>query len=233
VGDAIDLACLAGVFASPRSSKALATFATANVLGVTALDVIAAQMLSRGDGATAADGSISVATSLIINRPPEEVYSFWRDFENLPQFMHHLESVRVTGDGRSHWAAKGPMGKTVEWDAETTEDRPNERIAWRSVGASEVENSGSVTFESAPGGRGTVVRVELGYNPPGGALGSAVALLFGEEPEQQVRDDLRRLKQVLETGEVVRSDASLRGTGTGLGEQRPAQPPEQAPPPQG
>jgi uncharacterized membrane protein len=143
----------------------------------------------------------------------EEIYSFWRNFENLPQFMYHLESVQVLGSGRSHWVAKAPGGATVEWDAETIEDRPNERIAWRSLPDADVTNSGSVEFRRAPGDRGTEIHVEIQYEPPAGKLGTLVAKLFGEEPSQQVGDDLRRLKQVLETGEIVRSEASPEGQG--------------------
>ncbi|MGB7923327.1 MAG: SRPBCC family protein, partial [Pyrinomonadaceae bacterium] len=220
-GDALDLAALGVAFASPDSRKGRVAFATANVLGVTALDVLCAQQLSRRNGTTTG-GAIQVKKSIAINRSPEELYSFWRDFENLPRFMNHLESVRTTGEGRSHWVAKAPAGTTVEWDAEITEDRPNELIAWRSLEGSDVANSGSVRFERATGGRGTFVRVEIDYDPPGGVIGAGIAKLFGEEPEQQVGADLRRFKQVMETGEVVLSDATLPGTG--LTEQRPGQP---------
>jgi uncharacterized membrane protein len=221
-GDALDLACLGAAFASPDSSKGRVAFATANVLTVTALDVICAQQLSRKNG-TNTGGGIRVTKSLAINRSPEELYEFWHDFENLPRFMYHLESVQVTRDGRSHWVAKAPAGTTVEWDAEITEDRPAELIAWRSVEGADVDNRGSVRFEKAPGGRGTILRVEIEYNPPGGVIGAGIAWLFGEEPEQQLQDDLRRFKQVVETGEVVRSEGSLQGAGAIA--QRAAQPP--------
>jgi uncharacterized membrane protein len=165
-------------------------------------------------------------TAITINRPVEEVYRFWRDLANLPSFMNHLASVEVTGNGRSHWTANAPAGRTVDWDAEIVEDKPNQRLAWRSLDGSQVSNSGWVSFTPAPGaGGGTEVRVELSYDPPGGALGKVVAKLFGEEPQQQVTDDLRRLKQVLETGEVVRSEGSPEGTRTlRLVTQPPAQP---------
>jgi uncharacterized membrane protein len=221
-GDAVDLACLAGVFASPDSNKGRAAFATANVLGVAALDVLCAQLLSEGPAATAGAGPVSAVTTLVINRPARELYDRWRDFERLPEFMHHLEAVHVTGERRSHWVAKAPAGMSVEWDAEITEDVPGERIAWRSLEGADVENSGSVSFVEAAGGRGTVVRVELTYSPPGGVLGKWGARLFGEEPEQQALSDLRRFKQLMETGEVMLSDGSL--VGTGVTEQRPAQP---------
>ncbi len=167
---------------------------------------------------------MKVTKTTTINSSPEELYRFWRDFENLPRFMRHLESVRVTEPGRSHWKAKAPAGTTVEWDAEITEDRPNELIAWRSLEGADVENSGSVRFTPATGGRGTVVTVNVEYDPPGGKVGSLVAKLFGEEPEQQVQDDLRAFKQVIETGEVVLSEATIRGTHFF---QRPGQHPEE------
>jgi uncharacterized membrane protein len=215
-GDAIDLASLGAAAASPNSNKGRLAFATANVLAVTALDVICAKQLSDGKQ------GIHAGASCIINRQPEEVHAFWRNFENLPRFMRHLESVKDLGDGRSHWVAKGPAGMTVEWDAMLVADDPGKVITWRSLENSDVDNAGAVRFERAPGGRGTIVRVNIEYNPIGGVLGAAVAKLFGEEPEQQLDDDLRRFKQILEIGEVVVSDATLYGTG--YFEQRPAQP---------
>lgn len=223
VGDALDLACLGAAFASPDSDKGRVAFATANVLAVTALDVLCAQKLSANgedEGASERRG-IPVNKSIIINSTPEELYQFWRDFEKLPSFMRYLESVKVTGEGRSHWVAKAPGG-SVEWDAEITEDRPNQLIAWRSLKGSEVETSGTVRFEQAAGGRGTVVHVELNYNPPGGMVGALFAKLFGEDPDGQMQIDLRRFKQVIEVGEVVISDGTL--TGEGYTEQRAAQP---------
>lgn len=175
--------------------------------------------------ADATQHGIRVRKSITVNRPADEVYGFWRNFENLPRFMKHLESVQMTGDRRSHWTAQAPAGTTVEWDAETTEDRPNELIAWRSVEGADVPNAGVVRFVPAPGGRGTEVHVDLRYDPPAGKLGKLVAKLFGEEPSQQVDGDLRRFKQVLEIGEVVYSDASIA---SGL---RPAHPPEAPLPP--
>jgi uncharacterized membrane protein len=161
-----------------------------------------------------------VTKTIIIDRSPDEVYVYWQDLENLPNFMSHLKSVRITGEKQSHWTAKGPAGTTVEWDAETIDDQPGSRIAWRSLPDSAIENSGSVQFERATGNRGTFVRVEITYMPPAGAAGAMAAKLFGEEPEQQLDDDLRALKQVIETGEVVKSDASIH---SGM---HAAQPPE-------
>ena len=228
-GDAMDLAVLGKAYASDRNDRNRVAAATAAVLGVTILDVIAGQRLSRGgDGALRERRqarTIRVRKSITINRTPEEVYRFWRSFENLPRFMAHLESVRSLDDRRSYWKAKAPLGATVEWTAEIIEDRPNALIAWRSLEGADVPNFGRVRFVPAAGGRGTEVHVEMQYDPPGGVIGATVAKLFGEEPSQQVDGDLRRLKQVLEVGEVVHSDASIhRGP-------HPAQPPAQVPEP--
>ena len=153
-------------------------------------------------------------SAITINAPPGEVYARWRDLERLPSFMDHLESVRETGAGRSHWVAHAPAGRTVEWDAEVIDDVPGERLAWRSLEGSSVQSSGSVRFRPAPRDQGTEVFVELSYSPPGGALGALVAKLFGEEPNQQISDDLRRFKQIVETGEIARSDGSPLGIRT-------------------
>ena len=220
-GDALDLATLAAAAVNPRTNKAGVAFATANVLGVTAIDVMCAQELSMEKGAMTEEGAIRFKRSISINRPPEELYRFWHDFQNLPRFMYHLQSVTETAPGRTHWVTKAPAGQQVEWDSEITEDRENELIAWRSVGG-DVYNAGSVRFEPRPGARGTIVRVEMEYYPPAGVIGTALAMLFNQAPEQQVYDDLRRLKQIVETGEVVRSDGSPEGTGQVM--QRPAQP---------
>ena len=205
-GDAMDLALLGRALTSGGTKRNRLAAATAAVAGIAVQDLLLARRLGRAGGA---GRGIHVTQVLTVNRPVDEVYRFWRDFQNLPRFMRHLEAVQTTGGRRSHWKAKAPAGRTVEWDAEVVEDRPNEEIAWRSLAGADVDNSGSVRFVPAPAGRGTEVRVVLQYNPPGGALGAAVARLFGEEPEQQLRDDLRAFKQVLETGEVVHSEASV------------------------
>jgi uncharacterized membrane protein len=227
-GDAMDLALLGKAMSSDDNDRRKTAAATAAVVGITALDVVCARQLTRNaDAAAATDRnakstgrSISTRRSITVRAPVEEVYRFWRNFENLPRFMRHLESVSVTGDRRSHWKAKAPAGMTVEWDAETTEDRPNELIAWRALENADVYNEGSVRFQRAPGGRGTEVRVELRYDPPGGIIASKLAMLFREEPGQQVKDDLLRFKQVLETGDVVLSDATV------FDGPHPARPPE-------
>lgn len=150
-------------------------------------------------------------SAITVNAPSPAVYAAWRDFERLPAFMYHLESVTTTIDRRSHWVVKGPAGTTVEWDAEIVEDVPGERIAWRSISGAAVDNSGVVRFTPAPRNQGTEVHVELEYSPPGRALGAFILKLFGEEPNQQIADDLRRFKQIVETGEVARSDAMPDG----------------------
>ena len=221
-GDAIDIATLAAAASSNYTRKGPLAFATANVLGVTALDVYCAQELGR-DRPVAPTGAIRMSRSVVINRSPQELYDFWHDFANFPRFMYHLKSVQVTGPRTSHWVANGPAGTRFEWDSELTADTPNELIAWRSVEDADVDNSGIVQFERRPGGRGTIVRVEIEYRPPGGVAGAIVARLFHESPEQQIYDDLHRMKQVIETGEVVISDGSPEGTGRL--QQRSAKPP--------
>ncbi|HEX5709534.1 MAG TPA: SRPBCC family protein [Pyrinomonadaceae bacterium] len=154
---------------------------------------------------------VKVEKSVTVGRSPEELYRFWRNFENLPRFMNHLEQVRITGEKTSHWVAKGPAGSSVEWDAEVYNEKENEMIAWRSLEGSDVDNAGSVHFEPATGGRGTIVRVVLKYDPPAGKLGAIVARLFGESPEVQIDEDLRRFKQVMETGESATTKGQPSG----------------------
>jgi uncharacterized membrane protein len=155
-----------------------------------------------------------VEERVTINRPVLEVYRFWRNFENLPRFMDHLESVTVIDDTRSHWVAKGPAGTRVEWDAVIHQEFDDELIAWRSLPGSEINNAGSVHFTPSPDGRGTDVRVVLSYEPPAGKLGVAVAKLLGEEPSRQVADDLRRLKQVMDTGDTAAASRERRPSST-------------------
>lgn len=156
---------------------------------------------------------ILVTRSMTIGRSPEELYRFWRNLENLPRFMQHLQAVQAISPTRSHWITKGPAGSRVEWDAEIIDDIPNEIVVWRSTENADVENEGAVRFTPAPGGRGTEVRVTLRYDPPGGKLGAAIAKLFGEEPELQVEDDLRHFKQMMETGEIPTTTGQSSGRG--------------------
>jgi uncharacterized membrane protein len=213
-GDAMDLALLGRAFKSGCNDNRRLAAATAAVAGVMVLDILASQRLGRdGNGEGIAVRSrargVEVRKAITINRPPEEVYTFWRNLENLPRFMVHLESVRELDQRLSYWKMHAPLGTTVEWTAEIVEDRPNSLISWRSVEDAQVPNSGTVRFVAAPGGRGTEVQLEMRYDPPAGNLGATIAKLLGQEPSQQVDGDLRRFKQVMETGEVVHSDASI------------------------
>ena len=144
---------------------------------------------------------IHVEEWITVERPVAEVYRFWRNLENLPRFMNHLGSVAQREGGISHWVAKGPAGAKVEWDARIINDIPNKVIAWQSLEGSMVSTAGSVNFDATPRGT-TTVRVHFQYNPPAGKLGAAVAWLFGEEPNIQVREDLRRFKEYLESGNM-------------------------------
>jgi uncharacterized membrane protein len=143
-----------------------------------------------------------IDAAVTILRPRQEVYAFWKQIENLPLFMKHLESVEDLGNGRSRWVAKTPAGGRVEWEAQTIEDRSGELLSWRSVPGSQVYNAGTVLFEAASGGRGTSVRVHLEFVPPGGAAGRVAARLLGPITSQQVREDLRRFKNLMEAGEI-------------------------------
>jgi len=139
---------------------------------------------------------IRVDEAVVVERRPEEVYRFWRDLENLPRILSHVERVEVTGN-RSHWTVRGPAGRKLEWDAEIISDVENERIAWRSLPGAQVDNAGSVHFEREPD-NATRVHVILQYNPPAGVAGALVARLWGEEPSQQIRSDLQELKRKFE-----------------------------------
>lgn len=155
-------------------------------------------------------GRIHVTKSITINRSPAELYKFWRDFQNLPQIMKHLESVTVTDEKTSHWKAKAPLGMSVEWDAELTSDVENERIGWKSLEGADIPNSGVVEFRPTAD-RGTLVKVTMIYEAPGGKLGEIFAKIFGEEPNQQVAEDLRRLKRLMETGGIITTEGQTSG----------------------
>ena len=237
-GDLLDLAVLGKADLDDDTNRRRSVAATAAVLGVTALDVVAAQRLTKAEqrrrereftgnplaeeprAAVERDAGIRTRRSITVYKPRQDVYDFWRNFENLPRFMRHLESVVVVDERRSRWTALAPAGRTVEWEAETITDRAGELIAWRSLPGADVFNTGTVEFRESPeGADATEVHVDLTYAPPGGKLASKIAMLFREEPGQQVFDDLRRFKQVMETGEVVVSDATYRRG------PHPAQPP--------
>lgn len=206
-GDVMDLALLGmALAASPNKGRVLGAMAA--VAGVTVLDVYGARALGSTEGVRLptrmlpAGREQPVSARLTVNRSIEDCYRFWRELTNLPRFMANIEEVRVLDEKRSRWSARAPAGTRVEWDAEITEERPNEFIAWRSLPGADVDNAGRVQFEPAPGGRGTVVRVRMAYRPPAGRVGALAAKLMGDDPEHLVREDLRRFKRVIETGEI-------------------------------
>lgn len=209
-GDVMDLALLGMAANVPGKSGARrrrAVAVAAVVAGIAALDILSSvrkvrQARQGGMGLTPSiPGEVDVEESITIDRSADECYRFWRDIENLPRFMQHLEEVRVISATRSHWRASAPAGTSVAWDAEITVDHPGELLAWHSLAGSGVDNGGTVHFETAPDGRGTVVRVQMHYKPPGGKAGALVARLFGKEPAQQIAQDLLRFKQLIEAGE--------------------------------
>ena len=153
---------------------------------------------------------VIVEDAIRVYRPISEVYDYWRNLENLPHFMDHLEDVRVLDDQHSHWVAIGPLGMRVEWDAEILNDLPPTLLSWKSTGEPDVVSAGSVRFRAA-GNQATEVRVKLQYDPPAGKLGATAAWLLGEDPQQQIAEDLRKFKQILETG-VVAETGHYRAT---------------------
>lgn len=210
IGDVMDLALLGASLRSPQANPSRIAAAATAVASVTAVDVYASKLDIRDSMARAAQ-EVPVTVTLAINATPEKLYEFWRKFENLPRFMQNLESVRETGDRTSHWIAKVPGGLRLQWQSEIVDDQPNQFISWRTREGSEVNHCGSVRFDSAPGGRGTIVRVEMYYGLPGGRVAQQAAKLFSAAPETVIREDLRRFKQLIETGEV----ATTRGQPSG------------------
>lgn len=218
-GDAMDLALLRSALAGDRHDRPARTRTTMGVAaGIGVLDLAAALAYRP------ARGPLVLTATTTVQASPQQAYAFWHRFEQLPRFMAHLDEVTVDA-GRSRWTASAPLGKHVSWQAETTTDVAGERIAWRSVGRGPVRTEGEVRFVEAPGGRGTEVHVAMRYDLPAGRLGQAFARFFGEDPHQQLDDDLRRFKQVMETGEVMRSDGAPWGKRARHEfPQRPAQP---------
>jgi len=204
-GDAMDLTLLGISAAHPASDRRRLASTALAVMSISAIDLRAGNPPRVKPSYQALPGphaGLRVQEAVSINRPPAECYQFWRDLERLPTFMQHLASVEVKDEIRSHWRATGPAGYKVAWDADITDDQPGQLLAWRSVEGADVDNEGTVRFAPGPGGQGTVVQVQMTYRPPAGRAGSIVARLFGEEPSLQVRQDLRRFKQLIETGEI-------------------------------
>ncbi len=200
-------ALLGGAFIHRGTSGHCAVYDALGVSTGTAEAVL--ERPSRGISGRAATvnarRAIKVERSVTVAASRSSLYAFWRDFENLPRFMEHLVSVKLEENGRSHWVAKAPAGQTAEWDAVIVNEVPDSIIAWKTVGHPDVANAGAVNFSDAPGDRGTIVKVSLDYEPPGGRIGALVARLFGEDPDRQVREDLRKFKQLMETGAVTTS----------------------------
>ncbi len=220
-GDAMDLALLglsgrrsaAAGNARPTNARQRLLFASAAIAGMTVLDMLAAfeqgrlqrqdlrDSLARRDTVDAS-GAIRIRKSITINQSPEACYRFWRNFENFPRFMKHVDEVHVLDATHSHWKVRAPLGWHVEWTAELASDIPAQQLGWRTLPDAEIDHAGVVRFVPAGGERGTRVEVDLSYRPPLGKAGSSIAKLFGEEPAQQIDDDLRRFKQLIETGEI-------------------------------
>jgi uncharacterized membrane protein len=216
VGDVIDLAVLATGMrpGSPTRGRAALSFAT--VTGILAVDALAASHLTRHAGhplvsGVAAPTDLYFETSIATTRSPEECYLFWRNVENLPRFMTSLESVKVLDERCFRWVAKGPDTTRLEWDCEITEDRPGGALAWRTLNGAQIPNAGSVLFEPAPEGRGTIVRLSIHYSPIGGRLTTALAKLLRQDPQTQVQEGLRRFKQLLEAGEIATTNGQPTG----------------------
>ncbi|MBM0107175.1 SRPBCC family protein [Steroidobacter sp. S1-65] len=210
VGDVMDLALLGASLRSPDANPTRVAAAATAVAGVAALDLYASKADLQSSLAEAPQ-DVPVTTSLTVNSPPEEVYQFWRKLENLPRFMTYLDSVRQVDERTSEWVARAPGGVKLQWRSEIVEDEPNRFISWRTCPGSEINHVGSVRFESAPNGRGTILRVEMYYGLPGGPMAARVGQLISNGPEAMVLEDLRRLKQLIETGEI----ATTRGQPSG------------------
>jgi len=213
-GDVIDLALLGAAFQSETANLAGVALATTTVAGVTALDICCAQELTRKKIGIGEDGTLRIKKSILINREPQDVYQFWRHFENLPKFMTNLDSVCAIGEKQSDWVAKLPGGKKKEWDAEIADDRPNELIAWRTIEGGDVSHSGMVRFQSMPR-RGTLVTVEMKIKPLAAHFLAIFAKMFGQSPDQLVAEDLRHLKQIMETGQIVTTEGQSAGRSRG------------------
>jgi uncharacterized membrane protein len=181
---------------------------SAALAGLTILNQI---RRSRGNSGQVGDGAIHLRETVTIDRPAEELYRFWRNFENLPRFMAHLHEVQPVGENQWRWVVSGPLGSRLEWTAEIMNETPDQLIAWRSLGGGDVESAGTVRFEPAPAGRGTIVKVEMQYRPPAGKVGATIARLLGVGPEKQVGVDLHRFKQLMEAGEVSRTEGQSAG----------------------
>jgi uncharacterized membrane protein len=230
IGDAIDLRSLSNAMSTRGNDRSRLKMAALAVAGVTALDIVSSMRLTSEASPAAGEdpGSYKAADTdsdnvlaavVTVNKPIEEVYNFWKDPRNYAQFMDQIDSVHPTTGGLSRWKVKAPPGLGVEWNAKVVNDVPNELIRWASVDSENVDSTGTVRFKTAPGNRGTVVSLEIEYKPKGGRLGARVAKMFAAIPKTQLKNDLRRFKQIMEIGEVMKSDS------TAVPGMQPAQPP--------
>ena len=222
VGDVLDLAVLATGLRPGNPGRRRAAFSFAAVAGVLALDALAASHLTKHAGhplvsGVAAPTDLYFETSIATGKTPEECYRFWRNIENLPRFMDSLQSVQALDERRFHWVAKGAGAPPLEWDCEITEDRPGAALAWRTLNGAEVPNAGSVIFEPLPHGRGTIVRLSVHYSPVDGQLTAALAKLLRQDPQSKVHEDLRRFKQLLESGEIATTHGQPAGRRSFIG----------------
>lgn len=196
------------------ASLALAIFGSGLVVrGLTGRPLLASLMNGGerwGDGRLLSDG-LEIIESITVNCQPEEAYRFWRRLENLPRFMTHLESVQELDETQSHWVVKAPAGITIEWDAEICEEYPDELIRWQTLPSATVQHTGLVQFRPAPTGRGTEVTTMFLYDPPGGIVGEAFAQLTNSLTSQQIREEIRRFKQIMEAGEIATIDGQPSG----------------------
>jgi uncharacterized membrane protein len=225
-GDAMDLALIGSAALRPSNpGRGRAIGALAVVGAISALDVAASvrqtrRMRQGGEPVTGGHEAF-VEQSLIINKSPQECYAYWRDLSNLPRFMRMLQSITIKDERNSHWVLQIPGGAKLEWDSEITVDRPGERIAWHSRDGGTVTHAGSVRFEPAAGGRGCIVRVLMHYRPPMGRAGVGLAKLIGRDPNAESRENLRRYKQLIETGEIPTTRGQSSGQRSWLGRLTP------------
>jgi uncharacterized membrane protein len=229
LGDAVDLKSIRNAMETEGNDRSKLKLAALAVAGVAALDIVSSMRLTSeaspaagedpGSYKTAdTDNENVVAAVVTVNRPVEEAYNFWKDPRNYAQFMDQLESVNPTTSGQSHWKIKAPPGLSVEFDAQVVQDIPNQLIRWSSIDNANVDSTGTVRFRPAPGNRGTIVSLDVEYKPKGGPLGARIGKLFSAIPKTQMQNDLRRFKQLIEIGEVVKSDS------TAVSGMHPAQP---------
>jgi uncharacterized membrane protein len=223
-GDAMDLALLATGLrpSNPGRGRVLGALAVVGAIAGADLATSLRQSKRTRTGGEPVTGGHEafVEQALIVNKSPRECYAYWRDLANLPRFIRTLQSITIKDERTSHWVMLS-RGVKLEWDSEITVDREGERIAWHSLEGSSVTHAGSVRFEPAAGGRGCIVRVLMHYRPPLGRAGVGIAKLMGRDPHAEAREDLRRFKQLIETGEIPTTRGQPSGRRGWLGRLTP------------